>query len=106
MYAVRVKTVVSTQCLLFLTTENSAGEYHGGNSWWQHEASAQEFFVCVKKSSSLVFAERSTKFFESSRLCHQAFASRQLIWPASLTNSMCYKTAFFCQRSGGLWRKV
>ena len=38
MYAVRVKTVVSTQCLLFLTTENSAGKYHGGNSWWQHEA--------------------------------------------------------------------
>ena len=43
MYAVSVKTVVSTQCLLFLTTENSAGEYHGGNSWWQHEAWAQEF---------------------------------------------------------------
>ena len=68
MYAVRVKTVVSTQCLLFLTTENSAGEYHGGNSWWQHEAWAQEFSVCVKKSSSLVFAERPTKFFEPSSL--------------------------------------
>ena len=65
MYAVRVKTVVSTQCLLFLTTKNSAGEYHGGNSWWQHEASAQEFSVCVKKKARPSFLQSVQQSFLS-----------------------------------------
>lgn len=53
-------------------------------------------FVCVKKSSSLVFAERPTKFFEPSSLLPLSLCIATVnLAGAGLTNSMCYKTAFF-----------